>query len=121
MHPCGVHTWQAEVFRWGAGTSHVCVCLQGTKLLFYDSKADVLLLDIPESIPDHFHAYKVGFDAAEEVPNRAVAIHHPAGNIKRISYANDSCAHPAPAACGWHHAAPALLRSHISPVLVRAE
>ncbi|CAK0770461.1 hypothetical protein CVIRNUC_003769 [Coccomyxa viridis] len=64
--------------------------IQGTKLLFYDSKADVLLLDIPESIPDHFHAYKVGFDAAEEVPNRAVAIHHPAGNIKRISYANDS-------------------------------
>ena len=65
-------------------------CIQGTKLLFYDSKSDVLLLDIPESIPDHFKAYKVGFDAAEEVPHRAVAIHHPAGNIKRISYANDS-------------------------------
>ena len=66
------------------------VLLQGTKLLFYDSKSDVLLLDIPESIPDHFNAYKVGFDAAEEAPARAVAIHHPAGNIKRISYANSS-------------------------------
>ena len=86
--------------RRGVRDSCVCMCLQGTKLLFYDSKADVLLLDIPDSIPDHFHAYKVGFDAAEEVPNRAVAIHHPAGNIKRISYANDSCAHPALGACG---------------------
>ena len=65
-------------------------CAQGTKLVFYDSKADVLLLDIPESIPDHFHAYKVGFDAAEDAPARAVAIHQPHGNIKRISYANDS-------------------------------
>lgn len=98
--PVAVHAGQVGMSGCGAGTSHVCMCLQGTKLLFYDSKADVLLLDIPESIPDHFHAYKVGFDAAEEVPNRAVAIHHPAGNIKRISYANDSCAHPAPAACG---------------------
>ena len=65
-------------------------CAQGTKLVFYDSKADVLLLDIPESIPDHFHAYKVGFDAAEDAPVRAIAIHQPHGNIKRVSYANDS-------------------------------
>ncbi len=64
--------------------------MQGTKLVFYDSKADVLLLDIPESIPDHYHAYKVGFDAAEDSPSRAVTIHQPHGNIKRISYANDS-------------------------------
>ena len=64
--------------------------MQGTKLVFYDSKADVLLLDIPESIPDRFHAYKIGFDAAEEKPSRAVVIHHPHGNIARISYANDS-------------------------------
>ncbi len=66
--------------------------MQGTKLLFYDSHADVLLLDIPGSVPDHFNGYKIGFDAADATPNRAVAIHHPAGNIKRISYANTSCA-----------------------------
>ena len=64
--------------------------LQGTKLLFYDSKSDVLLLDIAESIPDHFNAFKVGLDGAEKAPARAVVIHHPAGNIKRISYANSS-------------------------------
>jgi hypothetical protein len=63
---------------------------QGTKLLFYDSHADVLLLDITNSVPDHFQAYKIGFDAADAVPDRAIAIHHPAGNIKRISYANST-------------------------------
>ncbi|BDA42249.1 probable lysyl endopeptidase at N-terminal half [Coccomyxa sp. Obi] len=64
--------------------------IQGTKLLFYDSKSDVLLLDIPTAIPDKFQAYKLGFDASDAVPSRAVAIHHPAGNIKRISYANST-------------------------------
>ncbi len=66
------------------------MCVQGTKLLFYDSKADVLLLDIPNAIPDKFQAYKLGFDASDAVPSRAVSIHHPAGNIKRISYANST-------------------------------
>ena len=65
---------------------------QGTKLLFYDSKSDVLLLDIPGAIPDAFGAWKLGFDARTEVPQRAVVIHHPVGNIARISTANSSCA-----------------------------
>ena len=64
---------------------------QGTKLLFYDSKSDVLLLDIPGAIPDAFGAWKLGFDAQDEVPDRALVIHHPVGNIARISYANSSC------------------------------
>ncbi len=82
MGTLALKVFQHSVYIW--------VNLQGTKLLFYDSKSDVLLLDISESIPDHFHTYKIGFDAAKEVPARAVTIHHPAGNIKRISYANSS-------------------------------
>lgn len=74
----------------GEFTSLVWDFGQGTKLLFYDSKSDVLLLDIPNTIPDNFQAYKVGFDASEDVPSRAVSIHHPGGNIKRISYANST-------------------------------
>ena len=62
---------------------------QGVQLLFYDSKADVLLLDIVATIPDHFKPYLLGYDATENaVPKRAIGIHHPEGNIKRISYAN---------------------------------
>ena len=33
---------------------------QGTKLLFYNSAADVLLLDLPSAIPDRYKPYYVG-------------------------------------------------------------
>ena len=57
--------------------------------MFYDSRADVLLLDITATIPDKFTPYLLGFDASEDaVPDRAIGIHHPNGSVKRISYAN---------------------------------
>ena len=66
------------------------VVLQGVRLMFYDSKADVLLLMITATIPDKFKPYLLGFDASEDaVPRQAVGIHHPNGNVKRISYANN--------------------------------
>ncbi|KAK9917572.1 hypothetical protein WJX75_005898 [Coccomyxa subellipsoidea] len=65
--------------------------VQGVKLLFYNSAADVLLLDIPSTIPDRFTPFYIGFDAQDDaVPTTAVGIHHPHGNIKRISYVNNS-------------------------------
>ena len=67
--------------------------MQGVKLVFYDSVADVLLLEVPEVIPDKFNVYRLGYDASTAaVPERAVCIHHPNGNVKRISYANATCA-----------------------------
>ena len=41
----------------------VCLChgaSQGVKLLFYNSAADVLLLDIPSSIPNWFKPFYIG-------------------------------------------------------------
>ena len=70
-----------------------CWHLQGAKLLYYDSRADVLLLDIPGQVPSSFKTFRVGYDATAAPPRRAVGIHHPNGNVKRISYANDTCAH----------------------------
>ena len=67
----------------------MCRSLQGVKLLFYDSKADILLLGISATIPDRFNPYLLGFDGSNAtVPKRAVGIHHPHGNFKHISYAN---------------------------------
>lgn len=37
---------------------------QGVKLLFYDSAADVLLLDIPSTIPNNFKPFYVGMRSA---------------------------------------------------------
>ena len=59
------------------------------RLVFYDSKADILLLSITATIPDKFKPYLMGYDASvDAVPERAVGIHHPNGSVKRISYAN---------------------------------
>ena len=74
--------------------------MQGVRLVFYDSRADVLLLDITATIPDKFTPYLLGFDASENaVPDRAVGIHHPNGNVKRISYANSRRATSPPRNC----------------------
>ena len=74
--------------------------VQGVRLVFYDSRADVLLLDITATIPDKFTPYLLGFDASEDaVPDRAVGIHHPNGNVKRISYANSRRAQSPPGDC----------------------
>ena len=55
--------------------------VQSVRLVFYDSRADVLLLDITATIPDKFTPYPPGVDASEDaVPDRAVGIHHPNGN-----------------------------------------
>ncbi len=53
----------------------------------------MLLLDVPGQIPNSFRAFRVGYDASAALaPRRAVGIHHPNGNVKRISYANNTCA-----------------------------
>ncbi|CAL8467108.1 g6644 [Coccomyxa elongata] len=59
--------------------------IQGVTLSFYDSTADVLLMTIPNLIPDHFNAYVLGFDASDSVPDQAIAIHHPSGAPAAIS------------------------------------
>ena len=66
--------------------------LQGTRLIYYNTDSDVLLLAIPGAIPDHYQAYHLGFDAAvDAVPTSAVVIHHPDGSPKSISYVNSRC------------------------------
>ncbi|KAK9836324.1 hypothetical protein WJX81_005312 [Elliptochloris bilobata] len=65
--------------------------IQGMTLKFYDSHADVLLLSVPNIIPDHYNVYELGYDASDNaVPKSGFAIHHPAGNIARISSFNQT-------------------------------
>ncbi|BDA48490.1 probable lysyl endopeptidase at N-terminal half [Coccomyxa sp. Obi] len=65
--------------------------IQGLRLAYYDSKADILLLEVSATIPDFFKPYKLGYSGKESaIPKRAIGIHHPNGNFKRISYANNS-------------------------------
>ncbi len=71
--------------------------MQGTRLIYYNTDSDILLLSIPGAIPDHFQAYHLGFDAAiDAVPTSAVVIHHPDGSPKSISYVNSRYSCPVP-------------------------
>lgn len=73
------------------------VPLQGTRLIYYNTDSDILLLAIPGAIPDHYQAFHLGFDAAiDAVPTSAVVIHHPDGSPKSISYVNSRCSAPPP-------------------------
>ncbi len=92
---CRLCTASIHGFSWPLPSNFQKAChSQGLKLTFYDSKADILLLEVSATIPDGFKPYKLGYDGMEDaVPKRAVGIHHPNGNFKRISYANSRCAH----------------------------
>ncbi|CAK0735575.1 hypothetical protein CVIRNUC_000603 [Coccomyxa viridis] len=60
--------------------------IQGVRLAYYNFESDVLLLTIPNVIPDHFRAYELGFDASSHaVPEHAIGIHHPGGVPTAIS------------------------------------
>jgi len=62
------------------------VHVQGVRLAYYNFESDVLLLTIPNVIPDHFKTYGLGFDASPSaVPKQAVGIHHPGGVPTAIS------------------------------------
>ena len=63
------------------------------RLSYYDSTADVLLMAIPNLIPDHFHTFLLGFNASElDVPETAIAIHHPGGAPAAVSTVQGRCA-----------------------------
>ena len=60
--------------------------MQGVRLAYYNFASDVLLLTIPNVIPDHFRAYELGFDASPHaVPEHAIGIHHPGGVPTAVS------------------------------------
>lgn len=46
---------------------------------------DFLLLEITEAIPSNFDAYFLGWNRSTAVPTDATLIHHPKGDIKKIS------------------------------------
>lgn len=48
---------------------------------------------IPNLIPDHFHTFVLGFNASDlDVPEAAIAIHHPGGAPAAVSTVLGRCA-----------------------------
>ncbi|KAA3634165.1 MAG: hypothetical protein DWP97_07655, partial [Calditrichaeota bacterium] len=64
--------------------------LQGTTLKASNSFSDVGLVELNESPPDSFNLYYSGWTAVDTNSyDSVVAIHHPAGDIKKISFDYD--------------------------------
>ena len=50
------------------------------------TKSDFALLRLEEDIPDSYEVHFAGWDATGNTPNTPVGIHHPSGDIKKISF-----------------------------------
>lgn len=61
-----------------------------TALASFDS-LDFMLVEMSEIPPAAYRPYYSGWDASGIVPNAAYCIHHPNGDVKKLSIDNDQC------------------------------
>jgi len=64
--------------------------VQGSDLLANYSTSDFALLQLEEQPPDSYHVYFSGWSAEDIAPQTSVGLHHPSGDIKKISFDYDS-------------------------------
>lgn len=71
------------------GSGSLRQTLSGAFLRATFAPSDMTLLELDDMVPDEYNPYWAGWDRGPEAPSRAVAIHHPRGAEKRISFEND--------------------------------
>ena len=60
--------------------------ISGSNLLATtDNKLDFSLLELSEAIPFYYHPYFAGWDIRNVAPDSSYTIHHPLGDVKKIS------------------------------------
>ncbi|MBN2227463.1 MAG: trypsin-like peptidase domain-containing protein [candidate division Zixibacteria bacterium] len=64
--------------------------VQGSDLLATYYTSDFALLELDEQPPDSYQVYFSGWSAVDIAPESSVCIHHPSGDIKKISFDYDS-------------------------------
>lgn len=81
-----VFNYQSETCERG-GDRHLRHTVSGLKTLARYTATDFQLLEIEEPIPKEYNVYLAGWNAID-VPeqNVSVAIHHPSGDVKKISF-----------------------------------
>ena len=60
--------------------------VSGSTLLANSSGSDFALLELSQSIPENYNVYYSGWDVTGNTPNTPVCIHHPSGDIKKITF-----------------------------------
>ncbi|MDP6852989.1 MAG: T9SS type A sorting domain-containing protein [Candidatus Marinimicrobia bacterium] len=64
--------------------------VSGSTLLTSSSSSDFALLRLDETPPDTYEVHFAGWDASGSTPATPVGIHHPSGDIKKISFDYDN-------------------------------
>jgi len=64
--------------------------VSGSSLLVSNSSSDVALLLLNEVPPESYNIHYAGWDVSGNIPSIPVGIHHPSGDIKKISFDYDN-------------------------------
>lgn len=64
--------------------------IQNTTVRATSYVSDLLLLELSEVPPQEYNVYYNGWNRSDDSSSHSVAIHHPRGDIKKISFDNDS-------------------------------
>ena len=64
--------------------------VQGTTLKSNGSGSDYALFELSENPPESYEIHYAGWSAVDVSPPQPVAIHHPSGDIKKISFDYDT-------------------------------
>lgn len=106
----GVGGWVFR-FKWESPTctpttnGPTSYTVSGCSLLVNSANSDVALLLLNSTPPDSYNIYYSGWDASGDIPATETCIHHPSGDIKKISFNNDpadATVWGTPAAQTWH-------------------
>ncbi|TPN83925.1 T9SS type A sorting domain-containing protein [Aquimarina algicola] len=63
--------------------------ISGSQMLASGASSDYALLRLSATPPSSYNVYYSGWDATGSAPTRTTGIHHPAGDVKKISFDND--------------------------------
>ncbi len=63
--------------------------VSGSQLLVNSGGTDVALLQLNTIPPDDYNVYYAGWNATGDFPENQISIHHPRGDIKKITFDND--------------------------------
>ncbi len=64
--------------------------VSGASLLYNNAATDVALLQLNSTPPSNYGVYYTGWDRSGTAPTNSTCIHHPAGDVKKISFDNNA-------------------------------
>jgi hypothetical protein len=81
--------WNYEKSGCNSGTAPTNQTSSGSTLRATGSSSDFTLLELNAAPSSAYNVYFAGFSRSTSAPSSGVAIHHPAGDVKKISFEND--------------------------------